>query len=79
MRLCSGFGGVVSGMKIMVNSEEREVAEGCTVAGLIGDLGLAAAICAAEVNRTVVPRRERDETVLREGDRVEIVTLVGGG
>lgn len=66
-------------MKIIVNNEEREVGEGCTVAGLIETLGLAAAICAAEVNETVVPRRERDSVVLGEGDRVEIVTLVGGG
>lgn len=66
-------------MKITVNSEEREVSEGCTVAGLIEELGLASAICAAEVNQSVVPRRERETSVLGEGDRVEIVTLVGGG
>jgi thiamine biosynthesis protein ThiS len=32
-----------------------------------------------EVNRSLVPRRERDARELRDGDVVEIVTLVGGG
>jgi thiamine biosynthesis protein ThiS len=66
-------------MEITVNGESRAVAEGCTVAGLIEELGLAKAICAAEVNRAVVPRAERGARVLEPGDRVEIVTLVGGG
>lgn len=66
-------------MHILVNSEQKEVPEGCTVARLIDDLGLAAAICAAEVNRSVVPKRERAQRVLADGDVVEIVTLVGGG
>tara|TARA_E500000318_G_C3396748_1_gene148168 strand:+ start:253 stop:453 length:201 start_codon:yes stop_codon:yes gene_type:complete len=66
-------------MEIIVNSERREVPDGCTVEALIGDLGLAAAICAAEVNKVVVPKAERPERTLSAGDRVEIVTLVGGG
>ena len=66
-------------MEIIVNSEPREVPEGCTVEGLIAELGLAAAICAAEVNLAVVPKAERATRVLTTGDRVEIVTLVGGG
>jgi thiamine biosynthesis protein ThiS len=32
-----------------------------------------------EVNRKVVPRRQHAEHTLRDGDTVEIVTLVGGG
>ena len=34
---------------------------------------------AVEVNKRLVRRNEYEETELREGDRVEIVTLVGGG
>jgi sulfur carrier protein len=66
-------------MEIIVNSERREVAEGCTVEGLIEELGLAASICAAEVNKAVVPKAARSTRTLEAGDRVEIVTLVGGG
>jgi thiamine biosynthesis protein ThiS len=66
-------------MRITINGETRDFPEGTTVAGLIEALGLAKAICAAEVNREIVPRDRRERTTLREGDRVEIVTLVGGG
>lgn len=66
-------------MEITVNSEVREVPEGCTVERLIGLVGLEKAICAAEVNEAVVRKADRATTTLAEGDRVEIVTLVGGG
>ncbi len=66
-------------MRITVNGETHEIPDGSTVADLIERLGLSGAICAAEVNRNVVPRDRRAETRLCEGDSVEIVTLVGGG
>jgi sulfur carrier protein len=66
-------------MRVMVNGEAREVEPGTTVAGLIEQTGLGTQACAAEVNRTLVPRREHEGTELREGDLVELVTLVGGG
>jgi len=66
-------------MLVIVNSEPRDLEPGTTVGQLLAQLGLDKAICAAEVNREVVPRRERDGRELREGDTVEVVTLVGGG
>jgi len=66
-------------MICIVNNEPRELPEHTTVAGLIALLGLSAGICAAEVDKTLVPKREHAERVLRDGERVEIVTLVGGG
>ncbi|MBL8761438.1 MAG: sulfur carrier protein ThiS [Phycisphaerae bacterium] len=66
-------------MKIVVNGESREVAEGTSVEALVAELGLAKAACAAEVNKRLVPKRERANVALREGDVVEVVTLVGGG
>jgi sulfur carrier protein len=66
-------------MRIVVNGEAREVANGMTVRALIESLAPKGAACAAEVNQDLVPRREQAGRVLKEGDRVEIVTLVGGG
>ena len=65
--------------QITVNGEPREVPEGATVAALIETEGLAQRACAAEVNRQLVPKAEHGSKVLREGDTVELVTLVGGG
>jgi sulfur carrier protein len=66
-------------MQLTVNGKPMDVEAGTTISQLIDRLGLADAICAAEVNKAVVPRSDRDSTVLEDGDSVEIVTLVGGG
>lgn len=52
---------------------------GTTVGGLVSAFGLNPRHVAVEVNCELVPRRVFDTAALREGDRVEIVTLVGGG
>jgi thiamine biosynthesis protein ThiS len=64
---------------IHVNGEADRVAGGATVADLVAAKGLRADQVAVEVNRELVPRALHAETALAAGDRVEIVTLVGGG
>ena len=66
-------------MKIRVNGVEREVPDATTVAVLVAGLGLPAGPMAVEVNRDVVLRSLHAGYELKEGDKVEIVTLVGGG
>ena len=46
---------------------------------LIGELGLGDRRVAVERNREVVPRAQHATTVLAAGDRLELVTFVGGG
>ena len=64
---------------IHVNGDGREISRGATVSSLVADLGLRPELVAVEVNRDLVPRARHAEHELGEGDRVEIVTLVGGG
>jgi len=66
-------------IRIEVNGEPREVPDGTTVAGLVAGLELAPETVAVELNRRLVTRSEHVRTPLGEGDRVEVVTLVGGG
>lgn len=66
-------------MTIVVNGEPKQLPPGSSVADLVRALGLEKAACAVEVNRTLVPRARHPEQPLAEGDRVEVVTLVGGG
>ena len=65
-------------MRIHINGQEQELPAGCTVADLLADRQVKGA-CAVEVNKRLVPRRLHDQHPLNEGDRVEIVSLVGGG
>ncbi|HUK87091.1 MAG TPA: sulfur carrier protein ThiS [Terriglobales bacterium] len=66
-------------MRLYLNGEERQVAEGLTLAALVEQLGFKADRVAAELNREIVPRERWAQTLLRDGDRLEIVHFVGGG
>lgn len=64
---------------IHLNGQAREIPDQCTVADLLAQMKLEARMVAVEVNRMVVPRAQHGQHALHEGDRLEIVTLVGGG
>jgi thiamine biosynthesis protein ThiS len=71
--------GGMSSLLVTVNDKPVELSDGATVAELLRELGLEKAIVAVELNRELVPRAQHAETRLAEGDRLEVVTLVGGG
>jgi thiamine biosynthesis protein ThiS len=66
-------------MRIVVNGEAREVPEGLTIARLLAELKIETKHVAVEVNLELVPRGRHAEHALSPGDRLEVVTLVGGG
>ena len=66
-------------LKIVVNDAERVVPRGSSVETLLADLGLQPRFLAVELNRRVISRGEHRATLLADDDRIEIVTLVGGG
>jgi sulfur carrier protein len=66
-------------MQITVNGKPREVEAGSTVASLLKSLELDPRQLAVERNLELVPRGEHEATKLLAGDRLEVVTLVGGG
>lgn len=66
-------------MRLHINGETRETPSLATVADLAAWLDLPAFGSAVELNGEVVRRRDHPATPLREGDRLEVVRLVGGG
>ncbi|WP_164016186.1 sulfur carrier protein ThiS [Pyxidicoccus trucidator] len=66
-------------MQVWVNGETREVPEGVTLSALLESLQVGGPGVAVEVNAEVVRRARHPEHQLHAGDRVEIVTFVGGG
>jgi len=66
-------------ISVTVNGSPHEVPEATTIAGLLSRIGVDRTRIAVERNQNVVPRRDYDEVVLAAGDRVEIVSFVGGG
>jgi len=66
-------------MKLQLNGKEQQLTLGTTLKQLIEREGLANKRLAAEVNRNIIPKAEHENTVLKEGDTVEIVHAIGGG
>ena len=68
-----------SRIQIMVNGQPREMAAGTTVAALLAQLEIPLRGVAVEINGQIAPRARHAENALTSGDRLEIVSLVGGG
>lgn len=68
-------------MTVVVNGHERLLPEAATVADLVRAVGRdpSQAGTAVARNGDLVPRRVWAETVLADGDAVEVVAAVGGG
>jgi thiamine biosynthesis protein ThiS len=67
-------------MKLHINGEERTFDSPVpTLSALVEILGMKADRVAVELNRDIVPRDRWAETVLNEGDKLELVHFVGGG
>lgn len=66
-------------VKIVYNGEPRELADESTIADLLDLLKLTGKPVAVEVNLDLVPRERHASHQLRDGDQLEVVTLVGGG
>ncbi|NWG70323.1 MAG: sulfur carrier protein ThiS [Parvularculaceae bacterium] len=66
-------------MRLTVNGEARSFEGPLDVAGLVAALGLEPRKVAIERNREIVPKSLYAATALADGDRIEIVTFVGGG
>ncbi|WP_158746350.1 sulfur carrier protein ThiS [Acidisphaera sp. L21] len=65
-------------MKILVNSEERDIA-GPTLATALDELGYTCAVIATALNGRFVPARRRAEVILRDGDQLELLAPMQGG
>jgi sulfur carrier protein len=66
-------------VNLFVNGQPQQVPSGLTAAGLLERLKLPLKGVAVELNEQIVPRSRLAETELRDGDRLEVVSLVGGG
>ena len=66
-------------VKLRINGDEREFESAMSVAELLEKLEIRAGRVVVELNRDIVPREAHANTLLRDGDTLEIVHFVGGG
>ena len=63
---------------VKINGVEQDVA-GLTVAEYLAGTDYALGRVAVERNGEIVPKSKYSETVLADGDSIEVVSFVGGG
>lgn len=68
-----------TGMELIVNGKRLEVTEGVTLTVLLNELNINPLRVAVQLNLEIVKRERYDMTVLKPGDRLEIITFMAGG
>jgi thiamine biosynthesis protein ThiS len=71
-------------MKLQINGEDHVLADpvppiSFSLVTLIESLNMKSDRVAVELNHAIVPRDRWSQTLLKDGDRLEIVHFVGGG
>ena len=66
-------------VNILLNNKTISVSEVVTIRQLLDHINLQKKYYAVEVNEQIVPKSSHASFLLKEGDKVEIVTAIGGG
>lgn len=67
-------------MQILVNGNIKQFeGSAMTVADLVRELKIVGKRIAVECNGEIIPKSQYAESVLKEGDQLEVVGAVGGG
>lgn len=66
-------------VNITLNGENRSIAPGTSIRQLLHELGLNAEATAVQRNDEIIGRSAYGETIVDDGDRIELVRFVGGG
>jgi len=66
-------------IQIQVNGEPRGCQAGTSISDLLRDLEIKTERVAVELNLEILDRNDFERRTLQEGDRVEILSFIGGG
>ena len=66
-------------MNVQVNGELKAIDDGTTITALLHNLHISLERVAVEVNLEILQRQEFEHRMLQDGDRVEIISFMGGG
>lgn len=70
---------MVETIQIQVNGELRGCRADATVGDLLRELAIKTERVAVELNLEIMDRKDFDHLSLKQGDRVEILSFIGGG
>jgi len=64
---------------LTINGRERQLPAELSLPALLTELGVDRRMVAVAHNGDVIPRATYDDVIVRDGDRIEVVRMVGGG
>lgn len=64
---------------VRINGKDENITEGTKLSQYLKDSGYNRERLAVEINGVIIPKKNYDETVLNDGDKIEVVSFVGGG
>ena len=66
-------------MNIIFNGKPREIQPAISIQELLDQLKLDCQQVVVEHNKAIIPRQRLDESILNDGDTLEVIHFVGGG
>ncbi len=66
-------------MNILLNNKPETIFDGSTIKKLLEQKKIQDKYFAVEINRKIIPKSKHDSHVIKDGDKIEIVTAIGGG
>ncbi len=66
-------------MNILLNNKPEELLERLTIKKLLEMKSIKSKYYAIEINNKIIPKSEHAEYLLKDGDKIEIITAIGGG
>ena len=66
-------------MTIIINGERKEFEKELTLQEVVASLGLEGKVMAAAINMEIVKQDKWADTLVHNGDKLELLDFVGGG
>jgi sulfur carrier protein len=66
-------------MQLFINGQKQETKPNINISDLLKHLQINSGAIAVELNLTIVPKKQFESTALKEGDKLEIISFIGGG
>ncbi|MFL2552598.1 MAG: sulfur carrier protein ThiS [Gammaproteobacteria bacterium] len=66
-------------MNILLNNVPEKIFAGSTVKNLLENKNIKNKYYAVEINKKIIPKSNHETHLIKDGDKIEIITAIGGG
>jgi len=66
-------------MNILLNNKPETIFDGLTIKKLLEQKNIQNEYFAVEINQKIIPKSDHSSYLIKDGDKIEIITAIGGG